>query len=348
MRFLEHQRSARQATSRLLLAFGLTVLLLLTAVNGGLMLVWWALSHLLHSRQTYLPPFFFQVNTGLVLLFVFGGWWIESSNLSRGGAAIARRCGARELLLDDQHPAEVRLRNTVHEMTVAAGMPMPAVMVLPRQWAINAFAAGLEPRQAAIAVTDGALDALTREELQGLVAHELSHIAEGDTRLNTRLAGMVFGLEMVFRFGQALAQIRADERGSAMRALFGLPVMIVGSAGWVAGRLLCAAVSRQREFLADARAVQWTRNPAGLGGVLLKISSQQFRQQDGASPFVEDDADDDTLWDVDAYMRQQPMITHMLLAEPLTQGWQHRLEHWFSSHPPLDERIRRIYGYMPA
>lgn len=341
MRFLEQQREARQSTWRLLLIFAATVLVLVLAVNGGLWAAWWLLSAGWRGRQVYIPGYFFEVNTGVTLFFVLGGWWIESSNLSRGGEAVARRCGARELR-SERDPQEQLFGRIVTEMAIAAHMPVPTPMVITRQWQINAFAAGNTPRDAVIAITDGALQELDRAELQGLVAHELSHIAEGDIVLNTRLCGMVFGLEMVFRFGQHLVQMRGSSGSPTVFAIFGMPVMAVGSLGWVAGRLLCAAVSRQREFLADARAVQWTRHPDGLAGVLRKIQYQQdhdWQREDNDTP-------PPGLADFDAFARQQPMITHMLLAEPTSAGWTHWLAHMLSSHPPLDERIRRVYGVL--
>ena len=144
-------------------------------------------------------------------------------------------------------------------------MRTPQVVVLARADAINAFAAGWTQQDAVIAVTQGALDYLTRDEMQGLVAHELSHLKEGDTVLNMRLAGMVSGLELVYHFGENLR-----ERG-ALAWWFGNAVMAAGFVGFLGGRLLKAAVSRQREYLADARAVQWTRSRDALGGVLRKV-----------------------------------------------------------------------------
>jgi len=189
-------------------------------------------------------------------------------------------------------------------------------MLLPRHQGINAFAAGWEPQDGVVAITQGALDLLTRDELQGMVAHECSHLEEGDTRLNMELAGMVLGLELVWGFGQEMR-----ERGG-LAALFGTAIMAMGSAGWSAGRLLQASVSRQREFLADARAVQWTRNADGLGGVLRKALTQR------ADP---GEQSDDPAWPMRA--------EHLLLVGALAER-----PGWFDTHPPLAERIRRIYG----
>ncbi len=209
----------------------------------------------------------------MTLLFVLGGWWVESLQLRQGGAHVAHMLGGREITAP-RDLAERRLRNVVHEMTIASGLPMPRVFVLDREEAINAFASGWTAEDSAITVTHGALQRLTRDELQGVVAHEFGHIQSGDTRLNMRLIGMVFGLQMVYTLGQTLAQRNEHGQHSAL-ALLGWALMGAGSIGWLAGRLLKAAVSRQREFLADAHAVQFTRLPDGLGKALLKVAGQR-------------------------------------------------------------------------
>jgi Zn-dependent protease with chaperone function len=256
----------------------------------------------------------------MTLIFVLGGWWLETSSLEGGGEKLARRVGAREAWpasrLDEQ-----KLCNIAGELAIAASMATPQVMVLDRVDSINAFAAGWDEDDAVIAVTRGALERLNRDELQGLVAHELSHLREGDTRLNMRLAGMVFGLEMIFNLGSGMCERDENNRRSVL-ALPGWAIMAAGFLGWLAGRALKAAVSRQREFLADARAVQFTRSKDGLGGVLRKVAREQAS---GATP------------------RFHPAVQHMLLVGP------HAKAHWYDSHPPLAERIRRIYGRsMPA
>ena len=197
-------------------------------------------------------------------------------------------------------------------------------MVLARDQGINAFAAGWDEDDAVVAVTQGALDHLTREELQGLVAHEFSHIGEGDTRLNMRLVGMVFGLEMLYRMGESLLE-PDDQRPAHAPAVLGLAIMAAGWLGWLAGHGLQAAVSRQREYLADARAVQWTRSRDGLGGVLRKILTQQQRGRRDAHAWV-------------------ASVQHMLLVGNESG----KMAHWLDSHPTLDQRIRRIYGRTMA
>lgn len=315
MKFFEFQRDARGQTRRLLFWFAIMVGLLVLAINAVLALAW----QITVGGVFDYPNHFFAVNTGVTLLFVLGGWWMETSSLKGGGHALATRLGARDARTSG-HGDEQRYVHIVQELSIAAGMRAPKAMVLPREASINAFATGWDARDAVVAVTQGALDALTREEMQGLVAHELSHIREGDTRLNMRLVGMVFGLEMIYRLGQMLVQ--PDARGRRhVAAPIGLGVMAVGWLGWLAGHALQAAVSRQREHLADARAVQWTRNRDGLGRVLRKAMGQ-LRQ--GGSPG----------------RIEQPTVQHMLLVSG-ESGW---IGRWFDSHPPLAERIRRIYG----
>ena len=320
MRFFEHQDEARARTTRLLLLFALAVGATVAGVHYALALSWWLLA-LFSPVALGEPPLFLAVNIGVTLLLVLGGWWIETSNLRHAGGAerLARRIGAREARPSISH-AEQRLCNIVDEVCIAAHMPRPAVMVLPRHAAINAFATGWSEDDAVVAVTQGALDLLTRDELQGLVAHECSHIHEGDTRLNMQLHGMVAGLELVWGFGDVVR-----ERPGLAR-VFGSAIQAVGSIGWLAGRSLQAAVSRQREFLADARAVQWTRSRDGLGGVLRKAMTQQA----AAATLPRDPA-----WPATA-------LHLLLLGQAGERGG------WFDAHPPLATRIQRIYGRRMA
>ena len=315
MRFFRFQQDARGQTRRLLWWFVVMVGLLLVVINAAMALAW----QVSVGGALDYPRRFFLVNSAVTLLFVLGGWWVETSQLSQGGEPLARRLGAREVRPSSSED-ERRYANVVQELAIAANMPAPTVMVLPREVAINALATGWTQSDAVVAVTQGALDCLTREELQGLVAHELSHIREGDTRLNMRLAGMVFGLEMIYRMGQSMTE--ANEHGRRhMGALLGLAIMSVGWLGWLTGQALQAAVSRQREYLADARAVQWTRHREGLGRVLRKVAGQ-LRQG------------------VTIDRLALPSVKHMLLVS----GEAGRLERWLDAHPPLTERIERVYG----
>ena len=319
MKFWRHQDAARSATRQLLGGFALAVLLLVAAVHGGLVLAWLCLSWMLGGGLPF-PAGFAAVNVGMTLFLVLGGWWVETDQLRAGGVRLAQRIGAREVRTE-RNLAEQTFANVVQELCVAAHMRVPAAMVLPRTDAINAFAAGWDEDDAIVAVTQGALDHLNREELQGMVAHELSHLHEGDTRLKMQLAGMVYGLELVYRLGEDMC-----ERGGAMW-WFGWVIKAAGFAGWLAGRWLKAAVSRQREYLADARAVQWTRSRDGLGGVLRKVMAQ--RQAAG----------------YDARRSQYALghhaVQHMLLVDVQSANrWAERL----ATHPALADRVRRIYG----
>ncbi len=319
MGFFEQQHDARAQTTSLLVLFFVTVMVLVLAVNGALAATWRVVAWGGHG----FPAYFFQINTGVTLLFVLGGWWLESASLDGGGEQLARRAGAREakvlgpLSRLGSEDAEQKFCNIVSELAIAASMKAPKPMVLDRVDSINAFACGWNENDAVVAVTQGALDCLTRDELQGLVAHEFSHIREGDMPLNMRLAGMVSGLEMIFNLGRTMCE--PDDKGSrSFLALPGFAIQWTGSLGWLAGRLLLAAVSRQREFLADARAVQFTRSKDGLGGVLRKVLGQSTGQGTELP-------------------RLHPSVQHMLL-DAQDAG------RWFATHPPLAERIRRIYG----
>jgi Zn-dependent protease with chaperone function len=320
VRFRRHQEAAQASTRQLLLAFAVVLLLVVLAANGVLALIY----RLTFAFTDGFPPLFFSTNTAVVLLFVLGGCWFESLRLREGGPHVARLAGARELHASGHGPGERqerRFANIVAEMALASRMTSPPqAWVLPRDDAINAFAAGWRDQDAVVVVTRGALERLTREELQGVVAHEFSHLAQGDTRLHMRLLGLVWGLEMVYTFGRSLAA--PDEHGQrSLGVLFGLGLMAVGSLGWAGGRLLQAAVSRQREFLADASAVQYTRNVDGLGGALRKIGHQAKHRADQLrSP-------------------QASALEHFYLHTP-----GRHLDGWWATHPPLAERLSRLYG----
>ena len=326
MRFRQHERTARQSTLRLLALFALVVVGLLLAVNAVLALIYWLTFPFARS----FPTLFFETNSALVLLFVLGGCWIETVRLGEGGAHVARLAGGRAAQVTaggELGGLERRFANVVQEMAIASGHSggaagAPAAWVLPRDDAINAFAAGWGADDAVVAVTRGALERLTRAELQGVVAHEFSHLVHGDTRLNMRLVGLVWGLQMIWGLGLSLWE--PDERGRrGLGALFGLGLMAVGSLGWAAGRLLQAAVSRQREFLADASAVKYTRLVDGLGGALRKVADQQLN---GRAALQSSHA---------------ASLAHLLLAHRgAGAGWR-ALWH---THPPLAERLRRLYG----
>lgn len=319
MRFRREQEAAENATWGMLVGFAAALVLLVVAVNAALAL---ALRLMLPIVEGY-PPLFFETNTALVLLFVLGGCWIETLRLREGGARVARLAGARPAdpvgQLRDAR-LERRLVDVVQEIAIAARTRPPSAWVLPRDLNINAFAAGWTSEDAVIAVTQGALERLTRAELQGLIGHEMGHIVRGDMRLNTRLIGLVWGLQMVHGFGHSLAA--RDEQGRFRAgAMIGFALVAVGSLGWLAGRVLQAAVSRQREFGADASAVQYARTVDGIGGVLRKIAG---------------------LPRVDA-PPAAASLAHLWVAQ--TDDFGIRIwRRWMATHPPLEERLRRLYG----
>jgi Zn-dependent protease with chaperone function len=322
VRFRAHQDAAQASTRRLLVLFVLVVAVLVVAVNAVLALAYWV-----SMPFVGFPDWFFETNTGLVLLYVLGGCWFETLRLRDGGAHVARMAGGRPVQASGQHAVdrlERRFANIVQEMALASRTVPPGAWVLPREEAINAFAAGWTPDDAVVAVTRGALERLTREELQGVVAHEFSHLQHGDTRLNMRLVGLVWGLQLIFMFGRMLAARDELRRQPPAAYLFGLAFMAVGSLGWAAGRLLQAAVSREREFLADASAVKYTRVVAGIGGALRKIAEQARRHEDGLRA------------------PQVGSLAHLMLSRSGARAW------WWATHPPIRERLRRLYGRDPG
>ena len=237
----------------------------------------------------------------------------------QGGAAVARSIGGRLVPRAATDPAERRLLNLVDEMAVAAGIPAPPVYVLVSEGSVNAFAAGARPQEAVVAFTRGALEKLTRDEMQGVVAHEFSHILNGDMRLNLRLIGVLHGLFMLATGGRLLLRSgggRSSGRHRGGMVALGAALVVAGYVGVLAGRLIRAAVSRQREFLADASAVQFTRNPSAVAGALRKLAAESTGL---------------------AHARADVVSRMLFHAGRSFAGW-------FATHPPLAERIRRIEG----
>ncbi len=311
--------------------FILAVISIVLAVNAAAVLVW-----TLSMAGLPLPQYFFTTNTLVVLGLVLGGTLLETWRLRAGGDEVARMVGARLLWRNSDQLQEKRLLNIVEEMSIASGVTMPRVYVMDQENGINAFAAGYQPNEAVIAVSKGALERLNRDELQGVVAHEFSHILNGDMRLNIRLIGVVYGLLLVALFGEKMMSSlryarssRDDKGGVFFLFLAGLALWIIGYIGVFFGRLIKASVSRQREFLADASAVQFTRNCEGIGGALRKIAG--LSQQQGLGSRIDHP--------------NAEALSHLFLgaARPsLVSGL-------FSTHPPLQERIQRLYGrLMPA
>ena len=264
---------------------------------------------------------------GIVSLVTLGGALVHGVRLaSGGGAAVAELLGGARVDAGTVDPAERTLLNVVEEMAIAAGVPVPTVYVLAGEEGINAFAAGFAPERAVIAVTRGAIDALTRDELQGVVAHELSHVVNSDTRLNLQLMALVGGLTWLALAGRFLVRmgfggddgrVRVRRRPVLGLGILGAAVWCAGSVGAFFGRLIRLAVSRTREHLADAAAVQFTRNPDGLAGALAKIARQGSVLHSPAAPEA----------------------AHLFFADGLAS----RL---LATHPPIEERIRRIAPHL--
>ena len=340
MDFFEHQAAARRRTTLLVFYFVVAVVLIVAALNAAAAAgAAWARPEFVESmyspdRSRVLFRWRADVaawTTGLTLLVIAGGTLYRWLTLRSGGRAVAELAGGREIAPGSATPAERRLLNIVEEMSLASGVPMPAVYVLDDEPGLNAFAAGFTPSDAAVAVTRGSLETLTRDELQGVVAHEFSHILNGDMRLNIRLVGVLFGILMLAMIGHGILHSlryagtgRSSRRGKnsgggivALILIAGLALLIVGYIGYFFGRLIQAAVSRQREFLADAAAVQFTRNPAGIGGALKKIGAYAI-----GSGIVSDNA---------------VQFRHFFFAQAFTGSFS-----LFATHPPLDQRIRTV------
>jgi Zn-dependent protease with chaperone function len=260
------------------------------------------------------------------LAIVATGTFYKISQLGGGGAAVAELLGGRRIPRNTSDPGEQKLLNVVDEMAIASGTAAPEVFVLGEEAGINAFAAGFSPSDAVIAVTRGTLEQLDRDELQGVVAHEFSHIINGDMRLNIRLTGVLHGILLIALTGYFLfrtaafsgGRSRRDGRAAIAFLALGLTLMVIGFVGIFFGKLIKSAVSRQREFLADASAVQYTRNPGGIAGALKKIGG--FAQGAQVSSSHAEEA------------------SHFFFANALRSTFLGLL----STHPPLDERIGRL------
>ena len=272
----------------------------------------------LNGRPTVDPSVILGIIAATMGLMVLASLY-RSGTLSRGGGQVARMLGAVQIQGDDQDPAHRRLINVVEEMAIASGLGVPEIYVLEEEPGINAFAAGLTHTDAAVAVTRGALERLDRAELQGVIAHEFSHILNGDMRLNQRLIGFSFGILVLSLIGRWL--LRGSRRMHFRRGkgnagvLIGLGLVIIGSIGVFFTRIIKAAVSRQRETLADASAVQFTREPTALAGALKKIGGYTAHLSS-----VETEE-----------------VSHMLFGRGASS-----FRGWFATHPPLNERIQAL------
>ncbi len=332
MRFFEEQRKARNRSALLVVLFVLAVLAILAMVNFVIFIFFGAFPMDAGARDGFSSIQWenFAPISAATLAFVGIGSLYKIMKLGRGGSEVASIVGARRVSFGTQDPNEKLLLNVVEEMAIASGVSVPATYLMDREKGINAFAAGYHPNQAIIAVTKGCLDNLDREELQAVVAHEFSHILNGDMRLNIRLLGALHGIILLTVTGRQLIRVVGRSRGSSRKGdsrgaliLFGLALILIGWIGVFFGRLIKSAVSRQREFLADASAVQFTRNPDGLGSALLKIKTAY-----SGSIIVHAHAEE---------------LSHMFFGSALRSSFFGLL----ATHPPMDERIRALKVNTP-
>jgi Zn-dependent protease with chaperone function len=313
MNFFEHQAAARRNSSRLVLLFALAVVGIVIAVDFAVWLVF------ANAESSAGETGAMLVFTSLLTLAIIGlGSLYRIATLRDGGESVALQMGGVAVPAHSNDFNLRRLRNVVEEIAIASGVPMPKLYVLEHEDAINAFAAGFSPSDAVVAVTRGALERLNRDELQGVIAHEFSHILNGDMRLNIRLIGVLFGILMLAIIGRKVLELgRGRDRNAGAIFVAALIAMIVGYIGLFFGRLIKAGVSRSRERLADASAVQFTRQTTGLAGALKKIGGID----EGSKLSHRGDAEE---------------ISHMLFGDGVGLG------SWFATHPPLVERIKAL------
>ncbi len=334
MDFFARQDHARKQTVKLIVLFGISVAVIIVAVYLVALLLTQGGGNA-HGRYGAVPIHFWD--PGLLLAVVLGtsvvialGSLYKVAELASGGEVVAQMMGGR--LVDPQTTdlAERRLLNVVEEMSIASGVPVPPVFVMDHENSINAFAAGYQPQSAVVSVSRGCLLYLTREELQGVIGHEFSHVLNGDMRLNLRLIGMVYGILVLSIMGYfamrsagwigSSSRDSDDRRGDNRAAVFfiGLALYILGYLGVLLGNIIKAAISRQREFLADASSVQFTRNPGALANALKKIGGL---------------AEGSRINDAHAHE-----ISHMFFGDAFAGS----VFNLFATHPPLEERIRLL------
>lgn len=335
MNFFEHQDRARRKTKQLVLLLGLAVVALIAITTFAAAALVYLSGNAEPQAYEHAHTFWsgtlhaLSVQSFLwialaVTSVVFLGSLFRFMQLGSGGRAIAEAMGGRLLLGQTTDPDERKILNVVEEMAIASGTPVPPVYLMEDD-AINAFAAGYRPQDAVIGITRGCIHQLSRDELQGVIAHEFSHIFHGDMRLNMRLVALLYGILVIGLIGEFL--LRSSRASSLVRSsrdkspggimLVGLGLLIIGYTGTFFGNLIKAAVSRQREFLADASAVQFTRNPDGIAGALKKIGASS----EGSTLHNEHAAE----------------FSHMYFSQGVRLFF-----NMMATHPPLDERIKRI------
>jgi len=322
--FFERQSTARRNTKWLNWAFSLSVIAILVTTFIVAAMAVGASESGPHGFGAG-GSFPWHIPTGATvasLALIAGGSLFKIAQLAGGGTGVAERLGGRRIYPNSLEPNERRLLNVVEEMALASGVPVPPVFMMKDEEGINAFAAGFSPSDAVIGVTRGCVEQLSRDQLQGVIAHEFSHILNGDMRLNLRMIGILHGILLLGLVGRELMRIASYSGGGSRKRndgvmyllLVGLVMMVLGFLGMFLGNLIKAAISRQREFLADASAVQFTRNPEGIAGALKRIGAAVFGSRLTSPRAAE--------------------ISHMYFAEGVSS--------LFATHPPLAERIRRL------
>jgi len=318
MQFFERQDAARRSSKMLVLVFIAAVACIVAGIDLVIVAAWiWATTDR-HGVHAPLPNGLIVFVTLATIGVILATSFVKMSALRLGGgAAVARMVGARLVPPATRDPLERRLLNVVEEMAIAAGTRVPAVYILDDEKGINAFAAGYDVSNSIITVTRGALETLTRDELQGVIGHEFSHIVNGDMSLNIRMIGVLAGIVFLGAIGGFVMR-NTEGSGKTTGAIFfaGLGLYIIGYMGLFFARLIKASVSRQREFLADAAGVQFTRNPDGLAGALDQIRA-------GSSLIANRHAED---------------VSHLFFGQGIKVG----AAGLFATHPPIDERISRI------
>ncbi len=334
MNFFESQQNARTNTTRLVVLFVLAVICLIVLTN---ILVAVALGVIQPAQlnslgngqgwQNNLDWQTFMLISAAVIAVVGVSSLYKMAALSGGGASVAEMMNAELVVNDSGDINKQKILNVVEEMAIASGTPVPAVYLLDED-GINAFAAGYKPGDAIIGITRGAIETLSREQLQGVIAHEFSHIFNGDMRLNIRLIGVLNGILVIGMVGYFIlrsaayggrVRVRSSKNDNGGGIIFlGIGLIVIGYAGTFFGNLIKAAVSRQREYLADASAVQFTRNPEGIAGALKQIGASS------AGSLIENP--------------NAAEISHTFFSQGVTTF----LSGLFATHPPLEARIRAI------
>lgn len=319
--FFTQQQQAKRNTTLLVVLFVIAVSLIIAIITAASAVVMGYLnsdgngSYQIHAGPLTLIAAMVAGAIGLVMLVK----WLQ---LKPGGHVVAESLGGIRIAPDSTDPLERRILNVVEEMAIAANMPVPAVYLLPEEAAINAFAAGYTSKDAVIGLTKGAVESFSREQLQAVVAHEFSHILNGDMRMNIRLIAALAGILALAKMGELLlrsARFSGRRNSKEVNPLpfIGLALLIVGWVGVLFGSIIKAAVSRQREYLADAAAVQFTRNPEALAGALKQIGARQHGSR----------------------------LQHKNSSEAAHLFFGNAVSSWFSmmaTHPPLEKRIKRL------